>query len=151
MKRTSLKVKSSCLYSPEPKVRVGGQRYLRFNNEVLQKNIRGPFLQPPNWSEGRTWAVKFALFVLQGSRIHASSHSSSLSVLEGWENDTSQIDLRCRKWCRKFVLNLCFLCFQVPEFVLLSFTCYSRNKFGGLRKCYPKLNYESGMVSKIFA
>ena len=41
----------------------------------------------------------------------------------------TQIEFQSWKWCQKFVSNLCYLCFDVSESVLPSFSHYF-NKFG---------------------
>jgi len=38
-------------------------------------------------------------------------------------------------WVEKFVLNLCYLCFKVPEFVLRPTLRDKLISLGGLRKC----------------
>jgi len=92
---------------------------------------------PPKWGRGSSMSqnicAQFVLFVLQTVRICAFilHPLSQKQVLGCWGNIGPPIKLQGRVWCRTFVLNLCYLCLKVPEFVLLSLVLYIRQKFGG--------------------
>ena len=104
------------------------------------------FLIPRKWGAS---AEKFVLnlcylwFEVPGVVLLPTLCNKLISIKRGgWKNIciSPQTELRGRKWCQEYVLNLCFLCFKVSEFVFHPFTRYSENKFGGCERCKMRTN-----------